>query len=653
VKAQDVQAQETIPMPRYHLSFRIAAVSCALVPVARLFAQTISFLPPVQAYEAGVTPAAAICASCIVTADFNKDGKPDIAFTIAGPVPVAAVQLGNGDGTFRPVAGYLPVNQSMGTPFTGDFNGDGKPDLVISGASTWLYLGKGDGTFSAPVAILGCSVTPSTELVAVADLNRDGYSDMLCGTSVLLSNGDGTFRSAGTVGTIPMETVMTVADFNNDGIPDVVLREVGFRIDVVLGHGDGTFGSELHVITLPETNILVPGSLFAADFNGDGKIDLAGFFGRSDAIDVLPGNGDGTFGAVIPTSASGINAEYNYFGGAADFNHDGKLDVMVGTAIFAGNGDGSFRFPVFIGPVPDACGAATTSSLACDYALTATAIADFNGDGLPDLVTGSVLGSYLQGLEGLDSSVVTALLNDSPGDGFTVTGISSASFSEPVGAGSIVSAFGVNLAPSAAAATTNPAPTTLGGIRLHVRDRSHTTDMLAPLLYVSPTQINYVLPSTDPYAWVGIERVGSAYLPKGLAVPIVPLAPDLYSTPNFLAAANAITVSPGGVVTSPVSSCAVGVCFSVPIDLSGGPVYLSLYGTGFDQASASASTCNVGAARVTPTYAGPELQIAGLDQVNILLPASLAGSGSVTAGCTFVTSGQVYGGTNAVILNIR
>jgi uncharacterized protein (TIGR03437 family) len=140
-------------------------------------------------------------------------------------------------------------------------------------------------------------------------------------------------------------------------------------------------------------------------------------------------------------------------------------------------------------------------------------------------------------------------------------------------------------------------------------------------------------------------------------VPIVPLAPDLYSTATFLAAADVITVTPSGVVTTLATSCAVGICFSVPIDVTAGSVYLSLYGTGFDQASAASSTCNVGSARLTPIYAGPEVVIAGLDQVNLLLPASLAGSGSVPVGCTFVTGGvasqQIYAGSNAVILNIK
>jgi uncharacterized protein (TIGR03437 family) len=285
----------------------------------------------------------------------------------------------------------------------------------------------------------------------------------------------------------------------------------------------------------------------------------------------------------------------------------------------------------------------------CGYRYAATAVADFNGDGLPDIAAGTVA----QGLSNTSVPSISVLLNDSPGDGFTATGVSSATLTSPVGAGSIVSAFGVNLAPGTEAASVNPAPTTLGGIRLHVRDRSHTGDSLAPLLYVSPTQINYLLTSSDPYAWVAIERVGSPYVPKGMSVPISPLAPGLFSVGPGLAAASALSVTPYAEAFVPVTSCSLLSCTSVPIDLSGAPVYLSLYGTGFAQASASASSCTIAGQTLPLSYAGPEIQIAGLDQVNMLLPQSLAGKGATSVVCTFETAGQVSGITNAVNLTIR
>jgi uncharacterized protein (TIGR03437 family) len=192
----------------------------------------------------------------------------------------------------------------------------------------------------------------------------------------------------------------------------------------------------------------------------------------------------------------------------------------------------------------------------------------------------------------------------------------------------------------------------LGGIRLHLRDRS-TGDKLAPLLYVSPTQINYVLRSTDPFAWVGIERIGSPYVPKGVAVPISTLAPSLFSVGQGVAAANAVRITTAGQVAVSVASCTGSVCSAVPIDVSDGPVYLSLYGTGFALASTAGSTCTLNTTGLPATYSGPQGQFTGLDQVNVLLPASLAGAGMSVIFCFFVAEGTPLLSSNYVFLDIQ
>ncbi len=272
------------------------------------------------------------------------------------------------------------------------------------------------------------------------------------------------------------------------------------------------------------------------------------------------------------------------------------------------------------------------------------AIADFNGDRLPDIA---------DGVAKPNSAVIAVLLNDSPGDGFLTAGVSAATLTSPLGPVSIASAFGTDLAPQTAPGSETSPPTTLGGIRVHVRDS--TGDTLAPLLYVSPTQINYVMTSSDTFAFIGIERVGSTYAEKGIGVSIGPLEPGVYSVGAGLAAASALSVSANNTETAvPVVSCGgLFGCIPVPIDLSGNPVYLSLYGTGFGSTTTASVTCTVAGQNALVTYTGPQMEEQGLDQLNMLLPRTLAGMGAVSVACFFGSEG-VYGiPANVVHISIQ
>lgn len=644
------------------ISYRIVLASVLLLCGGLLSGQTVSFLTPVApSYTAGTYLGASVyidfCRLCIRTADFNGDGNMDIVYSgMTEEAPRAGVLLGNGDGTFRLSTRLENSFGHITSILVADFDGDGKPDIAFcAGGCGAFYLGQGDGTFALPVGLNGGQWWDASACAAfpvVADVNGDGKPDLVCGASVLLNNGNFVFSAAPTA---LAGAAVLAADFNGDGHIDLLLVDASGQLAVALGKGDGTFGPSLPVSGLLLSGALNPTEtegypyqpIQAGDFNGDGVIDLAGPSADGTSIIVLPGRGDGTFAPAIVT-ANVPDGLPTHISAAADFNHDGKLDLVAIdatvdlVAVLAGNGDGTFQYPVLVGTVGSPCDAVTESGQSgCGTLLQVVAVADFNNDGLPDLASGSgddLAPFWMSPTEG-DVSVV---LNDSPGNGFTVTGVSAATWTWPVGSGSMVSAFGVNLAPTEAAAGAGPWPTTLGGIRLHVKDRSGV-DVLAPLLYVSPTQINYVLQSPGPFAWIGIERVGEPFVAQGMAVPVNSIVPGLFTLDGGLAAASAVRVAPDGTQTF--------VSALVPIDLSGDPVYLSLYGTGFDLATTMASSCAIAGQTLPATYAGPQMQTVGLDQINVLLPKTLAGTGETSVTCSFGLWSPIA--SNAVKLTVR
>ena len=315
----------------------------------------------------------------IVSGDFNNDGRPDVIVAIPGSGSIA-VLLGKGDGTMKPQLLFATA-PNVASIAVGDFNGDGKLDWVAITNnpvdSATVALGRGDGTFQDE-RIYVAENAPAW--FAFADFNSDGVLDMLVpnqpvNTIDLLSgNKDGTFQTATGVPFSGIPGMVVTGDLNNDGKEDFVVRDVFGQpnsLAVYLGNGNSTFQAPKSFSTGG-----VNGSwVVAGDFNGDGKLDLvvSNNDGASPNFAILLGNGDGTFGAPMITSTGGGSTQWLATG---DFNKDGHLDLLLvdntngDVAIFLGKGDGTFQAPTL---------------LPRKFANTA-AVGDFNNDGNLDFV---------------------------------------------------------------------------------------------------------------------------------------------------------------------------------------------------------------------------------------------------------------------------
>ena len=323
-------------------------------------------------------------AKAVIAADFNGDGKTDLAVAYSGDGTTAggvAVLLSNGDGTFAaPVtyaAGASPVSLAVW-----DLNHDGKLDLVVADNSAsvgkmYVLLGSGGGTFG-PAA--GFSVGQSPLCVTIADLNGDGNPDLAVtaadnSLSILLGNGDGTFHAFSSYSTGSNPVYVAAGDFNKDGKLDLAVANKGSQtVSIFLGNGLGGFQPSLSYVTSYE-----PESLVITDYNGDGNLDI--IQGTGDArcigpgvdsgyIDTLLGNGDGTFQGTASRQVAGAQATVGTFLATGDFDGDGKIDAILNDKLLSGDGKGGFQAPV------------TLNVLATG---NRAAAGDFNGDGRLDL----------------------------------------------------------------------------------------------------------------------------------------------------------------------------------------------------------------------------------------------------------------------------
>ncbi|GAA0709782.1 VCBS repeat-containing protein [Dokdonella soli] len=369
--------------------WRASVLGCALAGASASVSAQIAF----QAQLAIATGPAPIA---IAVADFNGDGKLDLAVAMKGNDRVY-LYSGNGDGTFSFAVSY-PVGSQPMAIVAADFNHDGKLDLATANAvsgNVSILLGNGNGTFQTAVAY-AAGDTPVS--IAADTFNPDGYVDLVvanggnvcapplapCGTvSLLRNNGDGTFHTGTTLYPQFLPSRVTTGSFHGSD-SDIVVTSYGSNAFLTyLGDGGGAFPTVRGPFATSGAYAVV-----VADFNGDGKSDLAlPRFNLGD-VSLQLGNGDGTF------LAAGIFSEGAVGGGAGsaaigDFDGDGFPDLAV-----ANVNDGS------IAVLRDRTvgnggfwGALTfTGGLSQPIAI---AVGDFNRDGKPDFIVVNNAGDNL------------------------------------------------------------------------------------------------------------------------------------------------------------------------------------------------------------------------------------------------------------------
>ncbi len=290
----------------------------------------------------------------------------------------------------------FPVGNYPVASATGDFNGDGRADLVVvnqNSNTVSVLLGNGDGTFKPKTDY---AVGATSTSVAVGDFNGDGKLDVATANfggksvSVLLGNGDGTFKPRTDIALATMPVSLTVGDFNADGKLDLVVATEDLSndyVNILRGNGDGTFQAPVSTITdsAPKgsaLNLEPFSTIKTGDFNGDGKLDLvvvnnkdfinlrSGLFYQGGSVSVLLGNGDGTLQAPQITAVGSSPRTV----AVGDFNGDGRPDFVVGNYI-------SGTLSVFM----NTGGSFSTTTIALGGAPFALAAADLNGDGRTDL----------------------------------------------------------------------------------------------------------------------------------------------------------------------------------------------------------------------------------------------------------------------------
>ncbi len=564
----------------------------------------------------------------MVTGDFNGDHKPDLAILCGQGSTQVPVLLGDGKGGFKPSTAITAPSRIFGNLLATDVNGDGKTDLIfgqqgpmagaplcgfagggfVSGPSVTVatLLSKGDGTFSAPILT---DTLAFYGVTAAADLNGDGIpdlglADLSIGIAFMLGHKDGTFSTLTPITETAscFTAIRAIADFTNDRKSDILaLRSFTAPISTALlvNQGDGVFAPKSIFDASVRDIVLV------ADVDGDGLLDLllqrVGSDPTSRVNAVVLGTANGTFGPPIATVPL-----FQSLMLGLDLNGDGKADMVQsanqnGLIFYLSNGDGTFKqLPV----------------LTAFAGFSPAVVADFNGDGRPDLA------GFLTGTTDMEVLINTASL---------VTGaVNGAAFAkgQPLSPGSLVSLFGNGFASSDTLASTIPLPFTLGGVSVTVGG------IPAALQFVNSQQINLQVPWEITSNSADIVVTANGNLLPVFRANIAPVAPGIFTLQSGLG--QAIAINPDGSLAGPQDSFPG---LAVRPAKVGDPLVILATGLGAvsptvadgaDSLDALRSTAAtpvvlIGGMPATVSFSGLSPQFVGVNQINVIVPDIPAG----------------------------
>ncbi len=445
--------------------------------------------------------------------DYDGDGRVDLVTTSAAPGLV--MLRGNGTGGFILPGTAIPTAAAPAGVTAVDYNRDGNLDIVYADfVELFVVLGNGNGTFGTPSLLFG---NDGFLLLDNSDLNMDGAPDILyhTGSNVMFPDGRG-----GVYFTWPLQFTADTkpSDFNNDGLPDMLVAMSDSPTQIVArGFGDFHF-----VATQPPTTgVFTQRFAAAADFNGDGNQDaVAGELGGNQ-VAVQLGAGDGTLGLPVnvPTGAGPLS------GVAGDFNGDGRQDLAItngGTntiTIALGNGDGTFQAP---------------NTIAVGAQPARIAVSDLNGDSRSDLIVSYASSTNITVILGTASASATTTVATPPGN---------TPFS--------LSAQGVNLS---ARVTVGPNPVGAGIGSVNFRLQRGVTTIGTPVNGVliganGTAQTAYTIPASLP---LGPVTVVADYVPG----PGLLASSDATKTFNIVAGPPVSVNSTGGANQSAVVNAA-------------------------------------------------------------------------------------------------